>query len=52
MKCENCKFEEGYWDCTVDSCGNYYEYYVWECEFKLECPIEDDEECEKYKEVE
>ena len=46
MKCENCKFEEGYWECTVDSEGNYDEYYEWECRLGLECPVE---ECERYE---
>lgn len=45
MKCDNCKFECGGWECSSD----WNEYYLYECEKGLPY-CEDDEDCECFEE--
>ena len=44
MKCYNCKHECGEWIS--------FERYLYACELDLDCPVEDNEKCEKFEECE
>ena len=44
-KCDNCIHEDGSWECT-----NWNEFYIYNCELGLLCPLNDRENCEEFEE--